>query len=130
MSNEMRPSRTAERIREAMEDLGLRQADVMRLVEPHCKNLGIKMNKSDLSQYLSGKFEPKQDKLMVLGLALGVSPAWLMGLDVPRTPRRKVNPKDAEEDARFLALYGMLSRHEKKVVRDLVIGMLNKGGGA
>lgn len=41
------------------------------------------MNKSDLSQYCSGKTEPNQDKLYVLGAALNVNEAWLMGFDVP-----------------------------------------------
>ena len=41
------------------------------------------MNKSDISQYCSGKTEPNQDKLFILGIALDVSEAWLMGYDVP-----------------------------------------------
>ena len=41
------------------------------------------MNKSDISQYVSGKVEPNQDKLYVLAKALNVSEAWLMGYDVP-----------------------------------------------
>lgn len=41
------------------------------------------MGKSDISQYVSGKVEPGQDKLTILGLALNVSEAWLMGYDVP-----------------------------------------------
>lgn len=43
------------------------------------------MNKSDISQYLSGKAEPSQDKLIVLGMALGVQESWLMGFDVPES---------------------------------------------
>lgn len=41
------------------------------------------MNKSDISQYCSGKAEPNQSKLFVLGAALNVSEGWLMGYDVP-----------------------------------------------
>ena len=41
------------------------------------------MNKSDLSQYFSVKFEPSQDKLVILSIALNVSEAWLIGFDVP-----------------------------------------------
>ena len=43
---------------------------------------------SDISQYCSGKTEPNQEKLFILGNALNVSEAWLMGFDVPmeRTP--------------------------------------------
>ena len=41
------------------------------------------MNKSDISQYVSGKVEPSQEKLVVLGMALNVTESWLMGFDVP-----------------------------------------------
>lgn len=44
---------------------------------------GVKMNKSDISQYVSGKVEPGQDKLVILGMALNVNESWLMGFDVP-----------------------------------------------
>ena len=39
--------------------------------------------KSAISQYLSGKFEPKQKGIMQLAKALNISEAWLMGADVP-----------------------------------------------
>ena len=39
--------------------------------------------KSALSQYCSGAFKPKQQRLFLLAEALGVDEAWLMGLDVP-----------------------------------------------
>ena len=41
------------------------------------------MNKSDISQYVSGKVEPSQEKLVILSMALNVSESWLMGFDVP-----------------------------------------------
>lgn len=37
--------------------------------------------KSAISQYLSGYFNPKRDRLDVIGAALDVSPAWLMGYE-------------------------------------------------
>lgn len=39
--------------------------------------------KSAISQYLSGNFKPKQTRTYILSEALHVSPAWLMGYDVP-----------------------------------------------
>lgn len=53
------------------------------------------MNKSDLSQYVSGKVEPNQDKLFVLGNALKVNEAWLMGYDVPMS---RINKHPAKLD--------------------------------
>ncbi len=40
--------------------------------------------KATISRYISGKFEPKQDNLKKIADVLKVSPAWLMGEDVPR----------------------------------------------
>ena len=36
---------------------------------------------SSISDYLTGKYEPKQDKIDQLAQALNVSPAWLMGYE-------------------------------------------------
>ena len=77
----MKKSTTASRLKEYMSAHNLRQVDILTMVEPFCKETGIKMNKSDLSQYVSGKTEPGQDKLYVLARALGVSEIWLMGYD-------------------------------------------------
>ena len=67
-----------------MEERNLRQADVLRLAEPFIKKYGERLGKNDLSQYLSGKTEPGQRKLFVLGKALNVNPSWLMGMDVSK----------------------------------------------
>lgn len=66
-----------------MNDRNLKQVDILKKTEPFCKKYGVKMNKSDISQYVSGKNEPGQDKLTMLGMALNVSEVWLMGYDVP-----------------------------------------------
>jgi transcriptional regulator with XRE-family HTH domain len=46
-----------------------------------CNITGIP--KSAMSQYISGAFEPKQDRIFLIANALDVSEAWLMGFDVP-----------------------------------------------
>lgn len=66
-----------------MSEHNLKQVDILRLAEPYCEKHGVKLNKSDLSQYVSGKVEPGQDKLFVLARALKVTEAWLMGYDEP-----------------------------------------------
>ena len=80
----MKKSNTAQRLNEVMAERNLKQVDVLRLTVPYCNRYNIKMNKSDLSQYCSGKVEPNQDKLFVLSAALNVNEAWLMGFDVPK----------------------------------------------
>ena len=73
----------------------LKQVDILRLAEPYCKKYGIKLNKNDLSQYVSGKVEPGQHKLFILALALNVNEAWLMGFDdVPMDPVSRSTVED------------------------------------
>nr|DAN59955.1 MAG TPA: bifunctional HTH-domain containing protein/aminotransferase [Caudoviricetes sp.] len=64
----------SDRIKEA---LNLRDMKPIELVEQS----GVK--KSALSQYMSGKITPRQKALNSMAKVLDVSPAWLMGFDVP-----------------------------------------------
>ena len=88
---------TGKRLRTIMEERNLKQVDILRMCEPYCEKYGVKLAKNDLSQYISDKVQPKQDKLSILGMALGVSEAWLMGYDVPMKPVTK-----EEHDAAFV----------------------------
>lgn len=80
----MKTTGTADRLHEIMRERNIKQIDILRAAEPFCLKYGIKLAKNDLSQYVNGKVEPGQEKLTILGLALNVSEAWLMGYDVPR----------------------------------------------
>ena len=66
--------------------------------------------KSAMSQYLSGTFEPKQDRLHIMADTLKVNPAWLMGYDVPMTD----TPKPADFDV--FSLPGVLPVPKTKKV--------------
>lgn len=74
---------TSARLQQLLAERKLKQADVLRLAKPYCEQYQIKLNKSDLSQFVNGLVEPGQSKLFILAKALNVSEAWLMGLDVP-----------------------------------------------
>lgn len=78
----MKKSSTSERIKLAMDKYGLRQADVIKRCEYYSHTFGVKVSKSELSQYISGKYEPSQRKLSVLAAALNVNEPWLMGYEV------------------------------------------------
>lgn len=49
------------------------------------------IDKGSISNYLSGRYEPKQEAIYKLSMALGVSEMWLWGYDVPmeRPPMQK-----------------------------------------
>ena len=72
----------AERLKEIMEIRQLRQIDLVRLAEPVGEANGLHISKSHISQYVSGRTQPRRDILKVLAEALGVSQLWLQGEDV------------------------------------------------
>ena len=89
----MRQQSTAERLKIIMQERNLKQVDVIEKSKPFQEQLGIKLGKSALSQYVNGIQSPDQHKLTLLSLTLDVSEAWLMGYDVPREREIKNSPQ-------------------------------------
>lgn len=81
----------AERLKEIMDIKGLKQVDVIKLCEPVGAEYGIKIGKSHMSQYISGKTQPRTDILTVLARALEVNELWLYGEDVPMKQNGRMN---------------------------------------
>nr|DAQ91140.1 MAG TPA: bifunctional HTH-domain containing protein/aminotransferase [Caudoviricetes sp.] len=122
-NNTMEKVSSSERFKTLMNERNLRQVDILNLVLPYCKKYNVKMNKSDISQYVSGKTEPSQEKLVVLGMALNVSESWLMGFNVGR--ERKDTPEKAREDFDFLSKFSLLTERDQKIVLSLINSMLS-----
>lgn len=61
-----------ERVKDLMSQKDMTAADLAR-------KSGIRA--SSISDYLPGKYEPKQDKIDMMAQALNVNPAWLMGYE-------------------------------------------------
>lgn len=61
-----------------------------------CQKTGIP--KGAVSYYLSGKSEPKADRLYIICKALDVAEAWLLGYDVPIEKSSKQKKNDAIAD--------------------------------
>lgn len=121
----MKEYTTAQRLKQIMDIKQLRQVDILRAAEPYCKRFDVKLNKNDLSQYVSGKTAPGQDKLTILGLALGVSEAWLMGYDV--SMERSVTPTAEMSDGRsqeFAELFELLTPEKQDIVINVIKGLL------
>lgn len=75
---------TSTRLKQIMREQNLKQIDILNKSLPFQKKLGVKMGKSALSQYVSGKSNPDQQKLVLLAKTLGVSEPWLMGFEVEK----------------------------------------------
>ncbi|WP_338323220.1 helix-turn-helix domain-containing protein [Staphylococcus chromogenes] len=75
-------SKISARLKEAMKNKNLKQVDVVAKAKLLESEMGTKISKTDLSQYVNGKVTPGQNKLYVLAKILDVSEAWLLGYDV------------------------------------------------
>jgi transcriptional regulator with XRE-family HTH domain len=101
----MRKENTSKRLKQIMAKTGLKQIDIINKCKPICDkysaNTGkkIKVTKTDLSQWIAGKYEPGQWKLTILSEALNVSPVWLMGYDVSE---ELLNSKESKSDIALL----------------------------
>lgn len=79
-----------ERLNSILQKRNLSQADLSKMT-------GIRS--SSISDWLNGKYEPKQDKIAIIADALNVSPVWLIGYDEPSTNQTEgyyVDPETAE----------------------------------
>ena len=121
----MKAFTTAQRLKQIMDARKLRQTDILKAAEPYCKKYDVKLNKNDLSQYCSGKVEPRQDKLTILGMALSVSEAWLMGYDV--SMERNITPTAESGDGRvkeYVELFELLSAEQQSFIIASIKGLL------
>ena len=105
----------AERIKKALYIKGMKQSDLCRLTN---------IPKSALSQYISGAFEPKQDRIYLMAQALNVSEAWLMGLDVPMERQvKKVPPSESnlsEGEKMLLELFRRVPEEQQTLVLQMI----------
>ncbi len=63
----------SQRLKKAMAEAGLKQADLIHAAQEQ----GAKLGKSQVSQYVSGKTIPRPDVMATLANILNVSPDWL-----------------------------------------------------
>lgn len=122
---------TAARLRQVMGERNLKQVDVISLSKVHQKELGVKLGKSALSQYINGKSTPDQEKLVLLARTLGVSEAWLMGYDVPMT-KEEQQPSSHDIDniiANAMMFDGKpLTEDDKRAIRGIIAGYMSSKG--
>ena len=72
----------SERLKQIMAERNLKQVQILELCKPLCSIYGVKLNKNDLSQYVSGKVVPGPAKMEILAQALDVSEGWLRGYSI------------------------------------------------
>ena len=82
----------ADRLRQSMAKRGLKQADLLHMAAARDERLG----KSQVSQYVSGKVEPRENVARLLAALLDVDVRWLVAGDPARAPER---PETAPQPA-------------------------------
>jgi len=120
----MRKYTTAQRLSQIMDTKQMRQVDILDAAEPYCKKYGVKLEKNALSQYVSGKVEPGQEKLTILGMALGVSEAWLMGYEVPMERYAPTAEEGNGRTSEFVELFGLLTAEQQSLIIQQIKGIL------
>ena len=115
MANWVKTSTTSERLQEAMRTARMKQADLARATG---------LSKGGISNYVTGRYEPKSDIISKLAKALNVSEMWLWGYDVPKD---RVVKKDSPTEADLSEGEKMLLELFRRVPEDqqtLVLQMI------
>lgn len=102
----------AKRISKALAIRNMKQSELCTLA---------KIPKSSLSIYISGSYEPKQDRLYDMAKVLDVDPVWLMGYDVPMEREKKAPDtiKLTEGEEKWLMLYNRLSSESRNTLVEI-----------
>lgn len=105
----------SKRIAKALKIKGMKQYELCKLAN---------VPKSSLSLYLSGAYEPKQDRVYDMAKALNVSEAWLMGYDVPMERQvKKVSPSEpslSEGEQILLDLFRRIPEDKQELVLQMI----------
>lgn len=99
-----------DRIRNAMDLRNLTQSELSEKA---------KIDKGQLSSYLSGKYKPRQKNIEAIARTLNVDEAWLMGFDVPmerHIPSAKEDDNYFQTDAerKLILSYRKLNEKNQK----------------
>ena len=114
MDNWSRSASTAERLKEAMRIANLKQADLARLTG---------LSKGGISNYITGRYEPKSDIITKLAIALNVDEMWLWGYDVPMERQKEVSPAKlelTEGEKMLLDLFNRVPEDRQQLVLQMI----------
>ena len=107
-------STTSERLKQAMDEAHMKQADLARATG---------LAKGGISNYVTGKYEPKSDVISKLAKALNVSEMWLWGYDVPKERSKKISPDELhlnEGEKILIDLFRRVPEDQQKLVLQMI----------
>lgn len=112
------------RIKDSMKTKNITQAELSKIT-------GIRA--SSISDYLTGKYQPKQDKISLIAEALSVNPGWLMGYEDTRFTTNVVNDLPdsllhdsvySKDEQELIDMYRKLTTEDKAEIRGEIKGLL------
>lgn len=124
MVNWRKTSNTSERLKEAMRIRQMKQADLMRATG---------LAKGGISNYVTGRYEPKSDVITKLAKALNCSEMWLWGYDVPMERTNTKIPQSDKDDLSegekmLLDLFRRVPEEQQELVLQMIRAALNTKG--
>lgn len=121
MANWSKTSSTSARLKEAMRIRQVKQADLAR---------STGLAKGGISNYVTGRYEPKSDVINKLAKALNCSEMWLWGYDVPME-RLKLSPEEpklSEGEKMLIELFRQVPEDRQQLVLQMIRAALNTKG--
>jgi transcriptional regulator with XRE-family HTH domain len=117
--------------KERIESCGQRIAKALNIREMKQTELCklAKVPKSSLSLYLSGAYEPKQNRIYDMAKVLNVNEAWLMGYDVPMERQKNISNDKAdltEGEKVLLDLFKQVPEENQQMMIDMIRIALKK----
>lgn len=114
MGKWIKTSTTAKRLQEAMDLAHMKQADLARATG---------LSKGGISNYVTGRYEPKSDIISKLAKALNCSEMWLWGYDVPRersSPSSPTKENLTEGEKALLELFRLVPEDQQQLVLQMI----------
>lgn len=117
-------SNFANRLNEAIKIRHITPAEIVRRSEIlfEEKKIFKPLTKPQMTNYLKGSYEAKQDNVYALSLILDVDEAWLMGCDVPM---ERKNDTDTDKD--LLNKIGAIPLSGENMVKIPILGTVKAG---
>ena len=112
-------SSTSDRLKEIMRIRQMKQADIARATG---------LAKGGISNYITGRYEPKSDVISKLAKALNCSEMWLWGYDVPMEREKKISPEEpvlSEGEKMLLDLFRQVPEDQQQLVLGMIRAALN-----
>lgn len=86
-----------------------------------------KVNKSNITNYCTDKYQAKQETIFNVCRPLGINPSWLMGYDVPMYLSSKNEPC-TDYEVELLNLFRLISVEDRRMILAMLEGVLKSKG--